>query len=61
MRYDRTYEQENALKMPMRQVLICGSNPFVAATAEGTIAAGISPALIKTERYGVADAQAEDR
>ena len=50
-----------AMKMPVRQVLICGSNPFVETAAEGTIAAGIDPALIKTERYGVADEQAEDR
>jgi ferredoxin-NADP reductase len=42
-----------AMKMPVRQVLICGSNPFVETAAEGTIAAGIDPALIKTERYGV--------
>ena len=42
-----------AMKMPVRQVLICGSNPFVEAAAEGTIAAGIDAALIKTERYGV--------
>jgi ferredoxin-NADP reductase len=47
-----------AIKMPVRQVLICGSNPFVETAAEGTIAAGIDPALIKTERYGVADVQA---
>ena len=42
-----------AMKTPVRQVLICGSNPFVEATAEGTIAAGIDAALVKTERYGV--------
>jgi glycine betaine catabolism B len=41
------------MKMPVRQVLICGSNPFVEAVAEGTIAAGIGASLIKTERYGV--------
>ena len=39
-----------AMNMPVRQVLICGSNPFVETAAEGTIAAGIDPALIKTER-----------
>ena len=43
----------SAMKMPVRQVLICGSNPFVEAAAEGTMAAGIDAALIKTERYGV--------
>jgi glycine betaine catabolism B len=42
-----------AMKMPVRQVLICGSNPFVEAAAQGTIAAGIDAGLIKTERYGV--------
>jgi len=42
-----------AMNMPVRQVLICGSNPFVEAAAEGTIAAGIDAGLIKTERYGV--------
>jgi ferredoxin-NADP reductase len=43
----------SAMKMPLRHVLICGSNPFVEAAAEGTMAAGIGAALIKTERYGV--------
>ena len=42
-----------AMKMPVRQVLICGSNPFVEAVAEGATAAGIDATLIKTERYGV--------
>ncbi len=42
-----------AMTMPVRQVLICGSNPFVEAAAEGAMAAGIDAALIKTERYGV--------
>ena len=42
-----------AMKMPVRRVLICGSNPFVEAAAEATIAAGIDTTLIKTERYGV--------
>jgi glycine betaine catabolism B len=41
------------MTMPVRQVLICGSNPFVEAAAEGAIAAGIDAGLIKTERYGV--------
>jgi ferredoxin-NADP reductase len=43
----------SAMKAPVRQVLICGSNPFVETAAEGTIAAGVDAALIKTERYGV--------
>ena len=42
-----------AMPTPVRQVMICGSNPFVEAAAEGAIAAGIDAALIKTERYGV--------
>jgi hypothetical protein len=41
------------MKTPLRHVLICGSNPFVETAAEGTMAAGIEAALIKTERYGV--------
>jgi len=48
-----------AIAAPVRQVLICGSNPFVETAAEGVIAAGIAAALIKTERYGAADPQAE--
>jgi ferredoxin-NADP reductase len=43
----------DAMKTPARQVLICGSNPFVETAAEGVIAAGIDAAVIKTERYGV--------
>jgi ferredoxin-NADP reductase len=50
-----------AAKMPVHQVLICGSNPFVETAAEGTITAGIDPAIIKTERYGAADVHAEAR
>jgi ferredoxin-NADP reductase len=34
------------------QVFVCGSNPFVEAAADATIATGISPGLIRTERYG---------
>jgi ferredoxin-NADP reductase len=47
------------MKVPVRGVLICGSNPFVETAAAGSIAAGIDPALIKTERYGANDAPAE--
>jgi ferredoxin-NADP reductase len=43
----------SAMKTPLRHVMICGSNPFVETAAEGTMAAGIDAALIKTERYGV--------
>jgi glycine betaine catabolism B len=42
-----------AMKMPVRQVLICGSNAFVETVAEATMAAGIGAASIKTERYGI--------
>ena len=41
------------MKTPVRHVLICGSNPFVEAAAQGAIEAGLSPGVIKTERYGV--------
>jgi ferredoxin-NADP reductase len=40
------------MKEPVRQVLICGSDPFVETAAEGAIAAGVDPSSIKTERYG---------
>lgn len=42
-----------AMKMPVRYVLICGSDPFVETASEGVIAVGIDPALIRTERYGI--------
>ena len=42
-----------AMKMPVRRVLVCGSNPFVEAATEAATAAGIDATLIKTERYGV--------
>jgi ferredoxin-NADP reductase len=35
-----------------QHVFICGSNAFVNQAADGTIAAGILPARIRTERYG---------
>jgi len=38
---------------PARQVLICGSNPFVETATEGALVAGIDSTKIKTERYGV--------
>ncbi|GLS33517.1 Ferredoxin-NADP reductase [Mesorhizobium albiziae] len=50
-----------AMRMRVRQVMICGSHPFVEAAAEGTITAGIDPAIIKTERYGATGLQAEVR
>lgn len=36
-----------------RRVYICGSNPFVENAAQHAIDAGVEPALIATERYGV--------
>jgi ferredoxin-NADP reductase len=42
-----------AMEPPLRHVFICGSNPFVETASEGTVAARIDPAIIKTERYGV--------
>lgn len=51
----------SSMKLPVRQVLICGSDPFVETAAVGTIAAGVEPAIIKTERYGAADVQTEGR
>ncbi len=35
-----------------QQVFVCGSNPFVEAAADATIAAGVAASLICTERYG---------
>lgn len=37
-------------RLPSR--CMCGSNPFVEAAADATIASGIAPGLIRTERYG---------
>lgn len=53
-RIDRALIAETvaALSEPVRHVLACGSNAFVKAAVEGAIAAGVDPALIKTERYG---------
>jgi ferredoxin-NADP reductase len=40
------------LPEPPREVFVCGSNPFVESAAQGAIAAGVSPGIIRTERYG---------
>jgi ferredoxin-NADP reductase len=40
------------LPAPPRHVFVCGGNPFVEAAAQGAIRAGLSPAMIRTERYG---------
>lgn len=37
---------------PPRHVLICGSNAFVDTAADGVVGAGITPTLVRTERYG---------
>jgi ferredoxin-NADP reductase len=37
---------------PPRHVFVCGGNPFVEAAADGAIAAGVDPNMIRTERYG---------
>lgn len=42
----------NSLPLPPVCVYICGSNPFVNTAADSTIAAGILPHVIRTERYG---------
>jgi ferredoxin-NADP reductase len=53
-RIDRTVSCEllNRFDGGPAQVFICGSNSFVDAAADGVIAAGAAPAIIKTERYG---------
>ena len=42
-------------KLPQepRQAFCCGSNPFVEMAAHGLMDAGISPKIVRTERYGV--------
>jgi ferredoxin-NADP reductase len=40
------------LPEPPKRVFVCGSNPFVEAAADATIAAGVAASLIRTERYG---------
>jgi ferredoxin-NADP reductase len=34
------------------RVYICGSNPFVNTAADSVIRSGLSPQIIRTERYG---------
>ncbi len=36
-----------------KQAFVCGSNPFVEMAAHGLMDAGISPKIVRTERYGV--------
>lgn len=46
-------EAIRALARPPESVYVCGSNAFVDAATAAAIEAGIAPALIRTERYGV--------
>jgi len=41
------------LPSPPAHVFICGANAFCEAAANGIIAAGVAPGVVKTERYGV--------
>ncbi len=40
------------LPEPPARAYVCGSNPFVEAATTAAIAAGLPPAIIRTERYG---------
>jgi glycine betaine catabolism B len=53
-RIDNSIAADSLKRLPQlpAHVFICGSNPFVNAAADSIIAAGISPQIIKTERYG---------
>jgi len=35
-----------------RAVFVCGTNGFVNAAADGALAAGVAPSIVRTERYG---------
>jgi len=37
---------------PPKHVFVCGTNPFVNAAADGAVAGGTPPSIIRTERYG---------
>jgi ferredoxin-NADP reductase len=53
-RVDATMLAELLARLPEapKQVFVCGSNPFVEAAAEATLAIGTPAGLIRTERYG---------
>lgn len=53
-RVDTTIMAEVAARLPApaKHVLICGSNLFVNAAANGAVAAGIPVSIVRTERYG---------
>jgi ferredoxin-NADP reductase len=40
------------LPEPPTQVFVCGSNPFVEAAADATLATGVDPGRVRTERFG---------
>lgn len=53
-RIDATIVSTSLKRLPRlpTRVYICGGNSFVNAAADSAIAAGISPRIIRTERYG---------
>lgn len=54
-RIDDAMIAEILAKLPQapKQAFVCGSNPFVEMSAHGLMDAGISPKIVRTERYGV--------
>ena len=54
-RIDAAMIAETLSKLPGQpaQCFVCGSNPFVEMAAHGLMDAGISPKIVRTERYGV--------
>jgi ferredoxin-NADP reductase len=53
-RVDASMLAEVLARLPSapRHVFVCGTNAFVEAAADSAIAAGLSPGIIRTERYG---------
>jgi ferredoxin-NADP reductase len=53
-RVDQKMMSEVLGRLPARPryAFLCGSNMFVNAAADGAVAAGLPPSLIRTERYG---------
>ena len=53
-RIDATIIREVLSQLPTspKAMFICGTNAFVTAAADGAVAAGMTAALIHTERYG---------
>ena len=54
-RIDAGMMAEVLARFPRRpaRVFVCGSNAFVDAAADGAVSAGVPPAIVRTERYGV--------